>query len=86
MRREDKEHASRFLIAIQKAMRGPSWNQNGMARANRHPLATKNRVQPPFQDDYGHFGMWIDASWNSCIGRDGDFLDVERLAALICAH
>jgi hypothetical protein len=83
---EDKEQTGRFFIAVQEAMRDPGRNQHGMARADRSPLAAKKRVQSPFQDDYGRFGMWIDASWNSSIGRDGHFFDVERLATLICAH
>ena len=57
-----------------------------MARADCQPLAAKDRVQPSLQNNYSHFGVGVDRSWNSRIGRNRHFFDVERLAALIGSH
>ncbi len=86
MRGEDKQHASPFFIAVQEAVRGPGRSEHRMARADRQPIAAKERVKPPLLDDDRHFGMWIDASWNPSIRRDGYLLNVERLTPLTCAH
>src|SRR5215467_4439913 len=56
-----------------------------MAGTDRHPLASKESVQLSFENDNSHFGVWVDRSWNSRIGRDGHFFDVKKLAALIGA-
>ena len=57
-----------------------------MTWANRQPLSAKERVKSSLLDDDGHFGVWIDTSWNPSIRRDGHLLNVERLAPLTCAH
>jgi hypothetical protein len=86
MRGENKQHAGRFVIAVQETMCRPGGSQHRMARADRHPLAAKERIELPLLDDDGHFSMGIDASWNPSIRGDRHFLDVERLAPLISAH
>ena len=57
-----------------------------MARANRHSLAAKEGVEPPFLDDDGHFGARIDASRDPSIRRHGHLFNVQRLAPVIFAH
>jgi hypothetical protein len=86
VRGEDKQDTGRFLIAVQKAMRGPGRNQHCMTGADRHPLAAQERVQRPFLDDDRHFGVRIDASWYPSIRRHGHLFDVERLARVSRAH
>ena len=57
-----------------------------MAGTNRHPLATKERVQRPFQDNDCHFCVWMNTSGNPSIRRNGHFFNVESLAPLFHAH
>ena len=57
-----------------------------MAWADRHPLATEERVQLPFLDDDRDFGVRIDASRYPSIRRHGHLFNVERLAPVILAH
>ncbi len=61
-------------------------DQHSMAGANRRALAAKDRVQRPFLDDDGHFGVWIHTSGNPSIRRHGYLFNVERLAPLIRAQ
>jgi hypothetical protein len=86
MRGKDKQHAGRFFIAVQEAIRDPGRSEHRMIRPNRQPRSAKERVEPSLLDDDGYFGMWIDTSWNPSIRRDGHLLNVERLAPLTCAH
>jgi hypothetical protein len=47
-----------------------------MAGANRHSLATKERVQSSFLDDDSHLRVRIDASWYPSIRRHGHLFNV----------
>jgi hypothetical protein len=86
MRGKDKQHAGRFFIAVQKAMRDPGRSEHRMIRANRQPFSAKERVKPTLLDDDGHFGMGIDTPWNPSIRRDSYLLNVKRSAPVTCVH
>jgi hypothetical protein len=55
MRRVHKQQARRLLVPIQKAVRAPGRGQHGIARTDRQPLASEDRVQFALLHDDGDF-------------------------------